>query len=128
MGAGVGRWKVGTDADVTARFIDDEGEIITGTATVKITRRNPTVEYLQSDLTTWGATPVSHAASYIAAVGWTLVLDVPLSADGFYVTAELTHSDPDVVPWIETNFVTQQDEDDVEVQQAPVEPALVFED
>jgi hypothetical protein len=85
--------------------------LTTGSATVQVRRRNGgATEYLQSDLTSWSATPANLSTTQ-SGNGFELALLIPSSAKGFNIVAIGTHSDAALPPLSEEHFVVSQTPD-----------------
>jgi len=83
-----------------------------GTATAKFEIVDAGVrKYLQADLTTFSATEATHALAFVAGIGWSMGVTIPLSAKGFTLAWTLLHSNVDLPPMTDSAYVTKHDSD-----------------
>lgn len=87
-------WVTDSPMTVGTRLIVDDAEVTSGTATNTYWRNNSgAIEFLQSDGTSWAATPYDFPCPYVTGVGFAnLTTDAPASAEGSIVHYEVTHS------------------------------------
>lgn len=106
-------WLVNKDESIIRRWFKNSSEVTTGSADVIFIRDNSgTLEYLQSDESSWSTSEHNHSMTFTAGVGWLFQFTVPQSADGFNVQAEATHSDSVLPVLSEEHYVTETDIDE----------------
>lgn len=106
-------WTVGEQIESSAEWVNSDGEVTTGTASVKYWLISGSDRlYLQSNLTTFTSSVESHTLSYNSEQKWFRYLTVPAAANGFVITEEMRHSDSNLPPIIFEHRVTTYDIDD----------------
>lgn len=98
-------WYANAEETNSVCLIVDGSEVTTGTATIYYYRDNGgTIEYLQSDEATFGATKYEFSATHTADLGFNHQLEIPSAMQDFSVTWVMAHSVYGVIG-TETHFV-----------------------
>lgn len=103
---------VGDSEIIAFEWVKDGVSVVTGTADMQV-RRNVagTVEYLQSDETTFSST-VNAFSLTLTGTEWRRTMTIPASAQGENLILNAVHSDSILPPQALTEYVTVNDLDD----------------